>query len=116
VIARLSRVGDVGAEAAMTSPARRSHAAIVELHETGRRRSRRQARPPARSVRPSSRAIRPAHQPGRQICAFRLRIDGVLRDVNGPCRAVSQPRRVAHEDHGELDIAERRVPQDDASA
>jgi type IV pilus assembly protein PilB len=113
VIARLSRVGDVVRDGGDDeSSAEDRDAAIVELHETA----------------DDAPVVRLVHQlvgqaveqgasdlhisPDGQDLRVRFRIDGVLRDVT------TVPRRLAAgvvsrmKIMAELDIAERRVPQD----
>ena len=113
VIARLSRVGDVVRDAGDDeSSTEDREAAIVELHETA----------------DDAPVVRLVHQlvgqaveqgasdlhisPDAQDLRVRFRIDGVLRDVT------TVPRRLAAgvvsrmKIMAELDIAERRVPQD----
>ncbi len=112
VIARLSRVGDVVRDADEDHHAVGEEAAVVDLHETA----------------DDAPVVRLVHQlvgqaveqgasdlhltPDGEDLRVRFRIDGVLRDVT------TVPRRLAAgvvsrmKIMAELDIAERRVPQD----
>jgi type IV pilus assembly protein PilB len=112
VIARLARVGDVVTRPTSRARSRNSEASVVDLHETA---------DDAPVVKLGHQLVGQAVEQGAsdlhltpdgEELRVRFRVDGVLRDVT------TVPRRMAAgvvsrmKIMAELDIAERRVPQD----
>ena len=110
LITRLDRLDDVvtdSEEDAATGPAE-----VVDLRESGRRRSGHQAGQPGRRQRRGAAGLRRPFLPGWADMRVRFRVDGVLHD------ATTVPKRMVAgvisriKIMSDLDISERRLPQD----